>query len=395
MARIQTFNKIASEGIALLESRGHEVGPDVTNPEGILVRSAKLHDLDFGPELRAIARAGAGVNNIPVDRCTEQGIVVFNTPGSNANSVKELVVAGLMLSSRRIMEGCAWVQSLDPSAVDVTKEVESGKSAFAGPEIAGKRLGVIGLGSIGVMVANAGVALDMEVVGFDPFLSIRSAWGLSRTVARADSLEALLAEADYVTIHVPLSEETRNIIGAKQLQKIREGARILNFARDGLVDEDALRDALDSGKVSRYVTDFPTAALHGHPGVIAVPHLGASTPEAETNSALMAAQELADFLEQGNIRKSVNFPECAIACGEGDRLVVANRNIPNMLGQITTVLAQADLNISHMINEHRGDLAYTLIDLENPIQETTVESIRSIEGVIMARMIPGRAACAD
>lgn len=395
MARIQTYNKIAPEGIALLESRGHEVGPDVTDPHAILVRSAKLHDVTFGPALQAIARAGAGVNNIPVERCTEQGIVVFNTPGSNANSVKELVIAGLMLSSRRILEGCTWVGGLDSSAVDIAKEVESGKSAFAGPEIAGKRLGVIGLGAIGVMVANAGVALDMEVSGFDPFLSINSAWGLSRNVGRAGSLDALLTDSDYVSIHVPLSAETKNMIGAAQLARIREGARVLNFARDGLVDEEAMLKALDSGRVSRYVTDFPTAKLHGHPGVIAVPHLGASTPEAETNSAVMAAQELADYLEQGNIRKSVNFPECAMPCGEGDRLIVVNRNIPNMVGQITTILAEADLNISHMLNEHRSEIAYTIIDVENSVQEKTLSAIRGIEGVIMARIIPGRAACAD
>lgn len=395
MARIQTFNKIAAEGIALLESRGHQVGPDVTNPEGILVRSAKLHDLELNGELRAIARAGAGVNNIPVERCTDQGIVVFNTPGSNANSVKELVIAGLMLSSRRILEGCAWVQGLDPSSVDILKEVEAGKSAFAGPEVAGKTLGVIGLGAIGVMVANAGLALDMKVVGCDPYLSVESAWGLSHSVIRANSLAALLAEADYISIHVPLQKDTAGMIGPAELERMRNGVRILNFSRNGLVDEDALVQALDSGKVGRYVTDFPTATLHGNPGVIEVPHLGASTPEAETNSALMAARELADYLERGNIQKSVNFPESIMECGEGDRLTIATRNIPNMVGQITTILARANVNISHMLNRHREQIAYNIIDAEGRIPEDINQELERIEGVIVSRIIPGVAACTD
>ncbi|SIQ28413.1 D-3-phosphoglycerate dehydrogenase [Alkalispirochaeta americana] len=391
MARIQTFNKIAAEGIALLEARGHQVGPDVHDPDGILVRSAKLQDITFGPSLRGIARAGAGVNNVPVSRCTEEGVVVFNTPGSNANSVKELVVAGLMLSSRKIIEGCQWVQTLDPAKVDVGKEVEAGKSAFGGPEIAGKRLGVIGLGAIGVMVANAGISLGMEVAGYDPYLSVNSAWGLSRSVLRATSLEALLADCDYISIHVPLNDETRGVINADRLNKTKKGARFLNFSRDALVDDQAMVKALKDGTISTYVTDFPTAALLGNPGVIAIPHLGASTPEAETNSAIMAAQQLADFLEQGNIKHSVNFPECIMDGNGGDRIILANKNVPNMVSRITTILAEAELNISDMLNRHRDDLAYNIIDVDQTISAATVEKLQAIDGVVMARVVPGGA----
>lgn len=391
MAVITTFNKIAPEGIAHLESRGHTAGPDLSHPEGILVRSADLKELPFDPALLAIARAGAGINNIPVERCTGQGIVVFNTPGSNANSVKELVVAGLILSSRRILEGCAWVQGLDAESVDIAREVESGKKAFAGPEIAGKQLGVIGLGAIGVMVANAGVALGMDVVGYDPYLSINSAWGLSRNVERATSLESLLQNSDYVTIHVPLNENTRGMISAEKLRLARPGLRFLNFARDGLVDEDAVKTALDEGIVSRYVTDFPGAKLHRHPDVIAIPHLGASTPEAETNSAVMAARQLADFLDEGIIRNSVNFPECILDRSGIDRLLVTNRNVPSMVGQITTILAEAKLNILNMLNRHHGDLAYNIIDLDRTMPEAVVDRIREIDGVVTVRVIAGRA----
>jgi D-3-phosphoglycerate dehydrogenase len=389
MARIQTFNKIAPEGLAILTERGHEVGPDVPNPDGILVRSAKLHDLDLGDNLKAIARAGAGVNNVPVDRCTDAGVVVFNTPGSNANSVKELVIAGLMLSSRRIIEACEWVQTLDRDDVDVAKEVEAGKSAFAGPEIAGKTLGVIGLGAIGVMVANAAEALGMRVIGFDPFLSVESAWGLSRSVERAQSLEALVGDADYLTIHAPLTDGTKGLINTELLARARPGLRVLNFARGALADNDAILSALASGQLSRYVTDFPDRSMVGVEGVIAIPHLGASTPEAETNSAIMAAQQLAEYLERGNIRNSVNFPGCELGTIEGRRIVLANRNVPNMVGQITTILAGAQLNISNMINRHRGELAYNIIDVEGDATETVIAQLRAIDGVIGARLVGG------
>lgn len=390
MARIRTYNKIAPEGIAVLEERGHTVGPEVEDPHGILVRSAKLHDVVFDESLIAVARAGAGVNNIPVDRCTEAGIAVFNTPGSNANSVKELVVAGLMISSRRILQGYAWTQSLDPAAADVAREVESGKSAFAGPEVAGKKLGVIGLGKIGVMVANIGEALEMEVVGYDPYLSVENAWGLSRSVRRAENLEALFAEVDYVTLHAPLTDSTRGLVNEALLSRSKPGLRILNFARGGLVDNAAVLAAIDRGTVSCYVTDFPDGDLVGHDGVLTIPHLGASTPEAETNSAIMAARQLAGYLERGTVRNGVNFPDCAMDGNGGDRIVFANRNVPNMVGQVTTVLAQAELNISDMLNRHRGELAYNIIDVDSTVDASIAARLREIEGIVRVRVIPAR-----
>jgi len=387
MARILTLNTIAREGITLLESRGHTVSSDMNDPDAILLRSASLHDTEFGPNLKAIARAGAGYNNIPIDRCTETGVVVFNTPGSNANSVKELVVGGLILSSRFIAEGITWVRGLNPDEVDLAKEVESGKSRFAGPEIAGKTLGVVGLGKIGVMVANAAEALGMTVIGFDPYLSVESAWGLSRSVRRADTIEALFAAADYVSLHAPLNDQTRGIVGRDLLGRAKKGVRILNFARGGLVDDGAIAAGLADGTVSRYVTDFPSDTLCRQEGVLSIPHLGASTPEAEANSAVMAAQQLADYLERGNITNGVNVPSCSMEPGEGDRLILANRNIPNMVGQITTVLAEAGLNISDMLNRHRGEIAYNIIDVEGSIDDGTVQRVSAIDGVVMARRI--------
>ncbi|HKK47456.1 MAG TPA: phosphoglycerate dehydrogenase [Alkalispirochaeta sp.] len=388
MARIRTYNKIAPEGIAILEDRGHQVSSDTEDPDAILVRSAKLHDIEFGASLKAIARAGAGVNNVPVERCTDAGIVVFNTPGSNANSVKELVVAGLMLSSRKIIDGYTWTQTLDPSTTDVAKEVESGKSAFAGPEIAGKKLGVIGLGAIGVMVANIGEALEMEVIGYDPYLSVENAWGLSHAVRRAGSLEALIGEVDYVTLHAPLNDATKNLIGTDLLRRAKPGLRILNFARGGLVDDTAVLAAIEDGTVNRYVTDFPEGDLIGVDGVVTIPHLGASTPEAETNSAVMAARQLADYLERGNIRNGVNIPNCAMDGDGGDRIVFINRNVPNMVGQVTTILAEAGLNISDMINRHQGELAYNIIDIDSTVDSSVADTIRAINGIVRLRVIP-------
>lgn len=391
MANIRTYNKIAPEGLAILQERGHQVGPDIENPDGILVRSAKLHDVDFAPGLLAIARAGAGVNNIPVEMCTDAGIVVFNTPGSNANSVKELVVAGLMLSSRRIVEAYDWVQTLDPATVDVSKEVEAGKSTFAGPEVAGKKLGVVGLGAIGVMVANIGVALDMEVVGYDPYLSVENAWGLSRSVRRATSLESLIGEVDYLTVHTPLNETTRGMINERTLKRAKPGLRILNFARGGLVDSAAVVAALKEGRIGRYVTDFPDAETIGVPNVIAIPHLGASTPEAETNSAVMAARQLADYIERGITRNAVNLPLCEMDFDAKGRLLVINRNVPNMVGQVTTILAESGINIANMLNRHRDDRAYNIIDVDANLSEGTIERIRGIDGVVRIRYIDGGA----
>lgn len=387
MQTVKTLNNIADRGLSILRERGFTIDDDAEEPEGILVRSAKLHDQEFPPSLRAIGRAGAGVNNIPVDRCTDEGIVVFNTPGANANSVKELVIAGLLLSSRQIFQGLAWTHSLSAEEPEVSKLVEKEKKRFAGPEIAGKRLGVIGLGAIGVMVANAATGLDMEVVGFDPFISVESAWGLHRGVERAKNLEALLKSCDYVSVHIPLNENTRNMISTEQFKVMKKGARLLNFARGGLVDNRALLQAIDDGVVSAYVTDFPEAELLRREEVLCVPHLGASTPEAEENCAVMASEQLADYLENGNIRNSVNFPECHMEMTCDHRITIANRNIPNMVGQITAILAEEEINIADLLNRHKGDVAYNIIDIDTPASERALERIGSIEGVIMVRAI--------
>ena len=322
---------------------------------------------------------------MPVEECTNRGIVVFNTPGANANSVKELVLSGLLLSSRRIHQGLSWVDSLDPETDDVAKVVEKKKSEFAGPELYGKTLGVIGLGAIGVIVSNAAAALGMNVVGFDPFISVESAWGLSRAVHRARSLEALLSESDYVTIHVPLNENTKSYLDRDKIFGMKKGARLLNFARGGLVDDTALLEAIEKGIVSYYVTDFPEAEIIGNERVLAIPHLGASTPEAEENCAVMAAQQLRGFLEYGNVVNSVNFPECRMPPRNYDRLLIANRNIPNMVGQVTKILADAEINILDLVNHHKGEVAYNIIDVDADVGETSMGAIRSIEGIVMVR----------
>ena len=391
MYTVKTLNNIAAKGLSILEERGFALLDDradrTSELDGIVVRSAKLHDEKFPRNLKAIARAGAGVNNIPVERCTDSGIVVFNTPGANANSVKELVIAGLLLSSRRIYQGLAWTHGLSPETEEVAKLVEKEKKNYAGPELAGKRLGVIGLGAIGVMVANAATGLDMEVVGFDPFISVESAWGLHRGVERARNLEALLAGCDYITIHVPLNGETRGFLSTEQFKKMRRGVRLLNFARGGLVDNPALLEAIDAGIVSAYVTDFPEAELLGREEILCVPHLGASTPEAEENCAIMAAEQLGDYLQRGNIRNSVNFPECHMEMSCDHRITIANRNIPNMVGQITAILAEEEINIADLLNRHKGEVAYNIIDIDSPVSDRAIERMSSVEGVIFVRTI--------
>ncbi|MFP4484028.1 MAG: phosphoglycerate dehydrogenase [Spirochaetota bacterium] len=388
MFHIQTFNKISDKGLSYLTEDEFRVGPDVDDPDAILLRSQKLHDMEFNPRLKAIARAGAGVNNIPVDRCTESGVVVFNTPGANANSVKELVISGLFLSSRRIHEGLRWVESVDEPA-EVATLVEKQKASFAGPEVAGKTLGVVGLGAIGVMVANAAIALDMEVIGYDPYLSVESAWGLSRTVRRANKLESLLAESDYITLHVPLNDATEQMIDHGALTNVKRGARLLNFARGGLVDSKAVLAALEQGVLDRYVTDFPEPELIRNERVLAIPHLGASTPEAEENCAVMAARQLRAFLQTGNIVNSVNFPDCEVQETDKTRIVIANRNIPNMVGQYTTILAAEGINILDLLNRHRDEVAYNIIDLDRRPGKEALDSIRAIDGVIRVREIDG------
>ncbi len=387
MYRIRTHNKISPKGLSMLNSNLFDVGENLEDPDAILVRSYKLHDTEFPESVKAIARAGAGVNNIPVERCTNAGIVVFNTPGANANSVKELVISGLLLSSRKIHEGLEWVQTLRDKGDEVSALVEKEKSSFAGPEIAGKTLGVVGLGAIGVMVSNAAVALGMDVVGFDPYLSVESAWGLSRSVGRARNLDALLSQSDYISLHVPLNGSTKNMIDARALSKIKPGARLLNFARGGLVNDQDLLSALDAGTLSVYVTDFPEAELLGNAKVLAVPHLGASTPEAEENCAIMAARQLGEFLLRGNIVNSVNFPECQLDYSNNERILIANRNIPNMVGQITTILADANINIQDLINRHYEEIAYNIIDLDAPVPAPSLQKIKGIDGVIALREI--------
>ncbi|MDX1547107.1 MAG: phosphoglycerate dehydrogenase [Rhodothermales bacterium] len=394
MFTIRTYNKISPKGLDLLPADLYHVSDAAEAPDAILLRSQSLHDVELPPSVKAVARAGAGVNNIPVERCAERGIVVFNTPGANANSVKELVLAGLFLSSRGIVEGVTWARSLADRGDEVPALVEQGKKQFKGPEILGKTLGVVGLGAIGVAVANAAVALGMHVVGHDPFITVASAWGLSSDVRRASSLDALLAESDYVTLHAPLTDDTRDLIDARALGRMRRGARLLNFARGGLVDNAAVLRALDAGTLARYVTDFPDAALAGHAHVLPVPHLGASTPEAEDNCAVMAARQLRDFLEHGNITNSVNFPTCQMPEPAGrQRIVIANRNVPNMVGQITTVLARHGINIADLLNQsaRHYDLAYNIIDVDSAFGSEVLDELRAIDGVITVRGLQGTA----
>ncbi|TVQ25111.1 MAG: 3-phosphoglycerate dehydrogenase [Spirochaetaceae bacterium] len=387
MFTIQTLNKISPLGLAVFPADLYTVGDDVADPDAILVRSAALHDLQFGPNLKAIARAGAGVNNIPIDRCSESGIVVFNTPGANANSVKELVIAALLLSARDIQQGMQWVRD-NAATPDLAKVVEKEKSRFAGTEILGKTLGVVGLGAIGVLVSNAAASLGMRVIGYDPFISVASAWDLSRQIERAQSLDHLLGQCDYVTLHVPLNDQTKNMIDAAGLAKMKQGATILNFARGGLVDEDALLASLSSGQTGRYVTDFPNEKIASHEHVLGIPHLGASTEEAEDNCAVMASRQLREYLENGTLTNSVNYPDCMLAGTAPKRIVVANRNIPNMVGQITTILAGHSINILDLLNRHRGDLAYNIIDIEGDLPPGAIEQLNAIDGVIFVRTIP-------
>jgi len=385
---IQTLNKISAKGLDLLPRDLYEVASDVRAPDAILVRSQNMHDMALPASLKAIARAGAGVNNIPVEACSQRGVVVFNTPGANANSVKELVVAGLLLASRRIVEGITWARSLADRGDAVPRLVEQSKKSYTGPEIKGKKLGVIGLGAIGVAVANDASALGMEVIGYDPFISVDAAWGLSRDVRRAVNLDALIAESDYITLHTPLNDETRGLIDAKKMGLMQPGTRLLNFARGELVDQDALLQALDQGSLAAYVTDFPTEALVRHEKVLAVPHLGASTPEAEENCAVMAVRQLQDFLEHGNIDNAVNFPSCQLPQAPGDhRLVIINKNEPNMIGQFSTVLAERRINIADMINKGRGDLAYNIIDVDTLVDADDLARLRAIQGVIAVRSL--------
>ncbi|MBQ7302874.1 MAG: phosphoglycerate dehydrogenase [Clostridia bacterium] len=382
--QILTLNKIAACGTDRLP--GYTVGDNVTDPEGILVRSAAMHDMELPASVLAIARAGAGVNNIPVDACAEKGIVVFNTPGANANAVKELVLAGLLLSSRDVIGGIEWAKTLKGQP-DVEKLVEKGKGAFVGPEIKGKKLGVIGLGAIGILVANAAKALGMEVFGYDPYLSVDAAWGLSRSIHHATDLAQIYSQCDYITVHVPLNDGTRKMINAETIATMKDGVRVLNFARAGLVDSDAMKAALADGKVAAYVVDFPTEEMIDVKNVIAIPHLGASTPESEDNCAVMAADELRDYLENGTIRNSVNYPALDVARTGDSRVCVLHKNIPAMLTAISAAIAEQGINIEGMVNRSRKDYAYTILDLIGHPSADTVKAIEAIDGVIRVRVI--------
>lgn len=387
MFSIKTMNAIAAVGLDRLPAELYTVGENVSGEAGILVRSAGLHEYPFPDSLLAIARAGAGTNNIPVDVCAEKGIVVFNTPGANANAVKELAICALLLASRDVIGGSLWVKEQAAAGADVVAVVEKGKSAFAGPEVFQKTLGVVGLGAIGVLVANAAQKLGMEVYGYDPYLSVNSALRLDHHVNVVRSPEELYRAADYVTIHVPYVDATRHTINAQAIAAMKDGVRILNLARGELVDEDAMLAALDCGKVARYVTDFPNNTLTAHKNVVVIPHLGASTPESEDNCAVMAVEELRDYLEHGTIRNSVNYPNVEMERSGMQRLCIFHRNIPAMLANITLQLAEDGINVENMTNKSRGDWAYTMVDVGSPVDGAALTDIRNIPGVVRIRVI--------
>ncbi len=387
MFRILTLNNISPLGLVRLPKDQFQISDKESDPDAILVRSAKMHDMAIPPTVKAVGRAGAGVNNIPVDAFTKRGIPVFNTPGANANAVKELVIAGMLLAARNIGPALHFAEGLSGSDAEISKAVEDGKKAYAGFELPGRTLGVVGLGAIGRLVANAGVALGMDVVGFDPGLTVEGAWQLSSSVKKANSLEDLLRASDFVTVHVPLMEATKNLVNADRLAMMKKGAVLLNFAREGIVDAGAVAAALKSGKLHAYVSDFPMNEMKGLDRAIALPHLGASTGEAEDNCAMMVADQVRDFLEHGNVRNAVNFPDVVAPRETPHRLIVANANVPNMLGRISETLGAAKLNIHDMMNRARGDYAYTLVDLDNKVPPDVLRQVAAIPGVVMARLL--------
>lgn len=386
MRKIHCINAISKYGTDQF-TEDYQLTDEVNEAEGILVRSASLHEMQFSNSLLAIARAGAGVNNIPLEACAQEGIVVFNTPGANANGVKELVLAGLFLASRDIVGGIEWCKENKDDA-NIGKTAEKAKKAFAGCEIKGKKLGVVGLGAIGAEVANAAIALGMEVYGYDPFISVKAAWMLSRDVKHITSVDTIYQECDYITVHVPLLDSTRQMINKDSLGQMKDGVVILNFARDLLVNDDDMAEALASGRVKRYITDFPNAKVMQMPNVIATPHLGASTEESEDNCAVMAVKELMDYLDNGNIKNSVNFPNCDMGvCTTVGRLALLHKNVPNMIGQISSILASTDMNIANMTNKSRDKYAYTLVDLETKADAATIEKLKAIQGMMRVRVI--------
>ena len=387
MYDVKTMNSISEAGVEALTKRGCRVGADVEKPQGLLIRSADLHGYDFGPELLAIARAGAGYNNIPIEACAEQGIVVFNSPGANAEAVKEQELCSMIMASRDVLGAIDWVKTIADEGDDIPRLVEKGKSAFAGPELLGKSLGVIGLGAVGALVANAALELGMEVRGYDPFMSVDAAWRLSREVIRADNVDEIYESSDYISINVPYTDSTRHMLNAEAFSKMRAGVRIINESRAEVVDDEAMTEALKAGKVAKYVTDFPNKVILKAPNVIAMPHLGACTPESEDRCAVMAANELYDYLTNGNIKNSVNLPDISLSRMGVCRLCVIHRNVPRMLTRILDFVSALNINVDHMINKSRGEYACTIMDLGEKIGPETAEAIRQMDDVLRVRVI--------
>jgi D-3-phosphoglycerate dehydrogenase len=385
MFKVLTLNNIAVEGLRRLPRERYEVASEITHPDAIILRSHDMHDMDIPASVAAIGRAGAGTNNIPIAAMSARGVPVFNAPGANANAVKELAIAGLLIGARNLCNASEYVKALTETGDDLNKAVEAGKKQFVGFELPGKTLGVIGLGAIGVEVSNAALDLGMKVIGFDPDMTVRNAWQLSAGVHMADTLDELFQSADAVSCHIPLVDATRGLVNRDRIALMSDGAMLINFARGGVVDNEAVIKALDSGKLHAYICDFPTPELIAHEGVVALPHLGASTGEAEENCAIMVAENVKEYLENGNVRFSVNFPECRLARMDAHRITVSNANVPNMVGQISTYLADAGLNIEDLLNKSLGDLAYTIVDVNGPVTDATVDKIRSIDGVLTLR----------
>lgn len=387
MYKVLTLNNISITGLERLPRDNYEIASELLHPDAILARSFNMHDMDVPETVYAIGRAGAGVNNIPVQKMTESGVAVFNAPGANSNAVKELVLTGMLLGCRNICQSWQYSKNLEGDDTVIHKQVEASKKNFVGFELPGRTLGVIGLGAIGVKVANAAISLGMNVIGFDPSITVKSAWQLSSTVVQANSIDDLLSKVDFVTFHVPLTDDTRSMINPTRIKIMKDNAIILNFARNGIVDDEAVVAALNEGKLYAYICDFPSNLLKNHPRVITLPHIGASTKEAEENCAIMVADQIKDYLENGNVKNSVNFPEVKLSRNGGFRLVLVNENVPNMVGQISTDLARAGLNILDMINKSRGDIAYTIIDVEKAIPEDTLKELAQIKGVLRVRAL--------
>ena len=387
MFNIKTINNISDKGLSRIPAKNYSVSPEMENPDAIILRSQNLHDMEIPLNLKAVGRAGAGTNNVPVEKLGEQGIVVFNAPGANANAVKELVISGMLLACRNICQAWQYAANVEGTDEEQNKAVEAGKKKYVGYELPGRTLGVVGLGAIGVEIANVAVALGMRVIGFDPTITVKSAWKMSSDVEEMENIDELLKEADFVTFHVPLIDATKNLLNAQRIASMKDGAVVLNFARHGIVDDDAVLAGIESGKLNAYVCDFPAQKLKGHEKVITLPHLGASTAEAEENCAMMIADQLKDFLENGNIRNSVNFPNIKLPRGGKSRVAITHNNMPDMIAKISSSVGEAGYNIYHMRNESKGDLAYTLMDIEHDIDEDMLEKLSAIEGVLKARQI--------